>query len=258
MASFSTYIVLALAALAIGGSGLRAQTGSEPVQAQTRTEIEAMATVAERDAASARTDSLRASKKVAAQTLRSRLRDGDFEVGDRIILRVSGVPALTDTFTVAAGRMLHLPDIGDIPLTGVLRSELQPYLQRQIGRYVINPTVEARSLMRVSVLGAVEKPGYYAVPPDMLVGDALMVAGGLAREADVRKTVVRRGSSEVWTRDRLHSAILGGLTVEQLHLQPGDEIVVGERVRRNWSEIIRTTAYVGAVVAGAWAGTRIW
>lgn len=252
--------LLVLAALAIGNSAATAQTGAEPTdaQAQTRTEVEALVTLAERDAATAKSDSVRAVKKATAEALRSRLRDGDFEVGDRIILRVSGVPALSDTFTVAAGRVLHLPDIGDVPLTGVLRSELQPYLQRQIARYVINPTVEARSLMRVSVLGAVEKPGFYAVPPDMLVGDALMVAGGLAKEADVRKTIVRRGSTEVWTRNRLHSAILSGLTVEQLRLQPGDEIVVGERVRRNWGEIVRTTAYVGAIVVGAWAGTRIW
>jgi polysaccharide biosynthesis/export protein len=185
-------------------------------------------------------------------------RDGDFEVGDRIVLRVAGAPALTDTFTLAAGRILRLPDIGDIPLAGVSRSQLQPYLQREIGRYLINPTVEARSLTRVAVLGAVERPGFYAVPPDMLVGDALMVAGGLSREADVTKTTVRRGETEVWTRTRLQDAILKGLTVDQLDLRPGDEIVVGERVRHNWSEIIRTTAYVGAVVAAAWAGTRVW
>lgn len=184
--------------------------------------------------------------------------DEDFEVGDRIVLRVAGAPTLTDTFTLAAGRVLRLPDIGDIPLAGVRRSALQPYLQKEIAKYVINPTVEARSLMRIAVLGAVDKPGFYSVPPDMLLGDALMVAGGLTREADVAKTVVRRGSNEVWTRKRLHAAILNGLTVEQLDLRPGDEIVVGERIRRDWGDIVRNTAYVAAVVASVWAGSRVF
>jgi protein involved in polysaccharide export with SLBB domain len=254
------FAFLALASVAVSASPLAAQTadgGIEP-RAQTRAEIEARAASIERGAVALADTAARRQRLAEADAMRARLRDGDFEVGDRVVLRVSGVPALTDTFTVAAGRVLRLPDLGDIPLGGVLRSELQPYLQRQIARYVINPTVEARSMMRVAVLGAVEKPGFYSVPPDMLVGDAVMVAGGLAREADVGKSVVRRGSKEVWTRQRLHRALLDGLTVDQLDLRPGDEIVVGERVRRDWGDIIRNSAYVAAVVASVWAGSRVF
>src|ERR1043166_2314097 len=43
--------------------------------------------------------------------IRERLENGDFNVGDRIALRVANVPSLTDTFTVRGGRVLELPDI---------------------------------------------------------------------------------------------------------------------------------------------------
>src|SRR6267378_7914578 len=90
-----------------------------------------------------------------------------FQVGDRILLHVQGDSALSDTFTVVAGPALRLPAIGEISLAGVRRSDLEAHLTRELGRFLKDPVVQARALIRVSVLGEVVRPGYYAVPVDL-------------------------------------------------------------------------------------------
>ena len=190
--------------------------------------------------------------------VRERLQNGDFNVGDRIALRVANVPALTDTFTVRGGRVLELPDIGPIPLTGVLWSEATPYLTKQIAKYVVNPTVTAQPLIRVAVSGAVTKPGFYSVRPDMLVSDALMSAGGPTTQANVEGTTIRRNGKEIVKANRLREEVASGATIDQLDLRAGDEIYVAEQTKRDWSDWIRTGAYVGAIMFSLWGGTRIF
>jgi protein involved in polysaccharide export with SLBB domain len=159
-------------------------------------------------------------------TLRQRLEEGDFQVGDRILLTVQGHPELTDTFTVTDGRKLVLPMIGDLPLAGVLRSELEPYLRGHVGRFIRNPQLHARSTLRVSVLGEVGQPGYYAISSESLVTDALMVAGGPTTRARLSSMRIERGDRRVMQGDELQEAITQGRTFDQLSLRAGDRIVV--------------------------------
>jgi protein involved in polysaccharide export with SLBB domain len=224
----------------------------------TRTALQAR--IADADAAARNASSRKewADNVADLNSVRERLRDGDFNVGDRVVLRVANVPSLTDTFTVRGGRVLELPDIGSVPLTGVLWSELTPYLTTQLARYVVNPSVEAHPLVRVSVAGQVSKPGFYAIRPDMLVSDAIMDAGGVSAQGNLDATSIRRNGKELWTAKHLRQEIASGATVDKLDLRAGDEIYVGEQTKRDWADILRTGAYVGAVIASVYGGTRIF
>ncbi len=161
-----------------------------------------------------------------AEFIRSRLQTGDFQIGDRVVLWVQGQPQLSDTLAVQPGRVLVLPDIGEVSLAGVLRSELQSHLEQQIARYVKDPSVRAHSLIRLAVLGQVGQQGFYTIPADAMVQDALMTAGGPAGDADLDHVEIRRGDRVVWTGDALQQAITAGRTLDQLNLQAGDRIMV--------------------------------
>lgn len=215
-----------------------------------REELMTLAAEAERQAASASAEATRQQKLLEAGELRERLRDGDFQVGDRIVLSVRGDSALTDTFVVRAGRTLSLPNISEIALAGVLRSELQSFLSKEIARYVREPVVQTSSLIRVAVLGQVIRPGFYAVGSDILVTDVIMLAGGPNAEADLRRVSVRRGPREVWTADRIHAAMTQGTTLDQLNLRAGDELVIGERKRRGMGSVLQVVSAVSAVAIG--------
>ena len=149
-----------------------------------------------------------------------------FQVGDRILLVVEGDSALTDTFTVVAGPAVDLPVIGAVSLKGVARSELEAHMTQELKRYIKNPVVHARALIRLSILGAVLRPGFYAVPTDLVLADALMVAGGPTQEARVDKMHIQRGGSRLWGGEKLQAAIASGATVDALGLRAGDGIDV--------------------------------
>ncbi len=178
--------------------------------------------------------------------LRQRLREGDFQVGDRVIVQLLGDSVLSDTFTVASGLVLPLPPIGDLSLMGVLRSELKERVQTHLARFYRNPSVETVALVRVGILGQVGAPGYYFVPSDVLLADVLMRAGGLTRGADVHRTVIRRSGDELFRAKEVDAAIRLGRTVDQTGIRAGDEIVVGEIKRRNWSTVVQS----GVLLAG--------
>ena len=190
----------------------------------------------------------RAATPLNADSLRA-AREGDLNVGDRVVLRVPGVSALTDTFVVRAGRVLELPEMPAIPLAGISRLDLQHHLRAELARFVHDTTgLEARSLMRIAVVGDVVNPGYYAVAPDALVGDVLMRAGGLARTAATERIVARRGPREIWPAGQLRDAMIAGKTLDELNLRAGDEIVVP--AKRDWTQYAQTAALVaGAAVS---------
>ena len=189
--------------------------------------------------------------------LRARLRDGDFRVGDAIVLSVVNVPQFSDTFPVRGGVVIELPEVAPIPLAGVLRSELQPHLKRHIARYVINPTVEAHSLVRVTVAGAVAKPGFYEVRPDAPISAAVTAAGGLGEFGDATKMSVRRGGRVLIAESALRAAVTTGAALDDLAIRPGDEVRIGELVpRREWVELARSSAYLVIALTGLWAALR--
>ncbi len=227
-------IAVAILSLAVGASELRAQDAVVDIRrAQaTRQELEAaLAQLREISNSPGYSSTLRRAKEAEAALVQQRLTDGDFQVGDQIEVAVVGDSGLTGTFTILPGRTVAFPNLPPISLQGILRSESSEYLTREIGRYVKNPQVLIQaSYIRLAVLGAVVRPGYYNLQADRLVSDAIMAAGGPTGGADVGKTIVRRGNREVISRDQLQVAVSSGQSLDHLNLNGGDELVVGGSV----------------------------
>ncbi len=92
---------------------------------------------------------LRQRAQLEAAKIRARLEQGDFNVGDRIAIAVQGNADFSDTFAVQPARVLIIPTVGEIPLAGVLSTELQGHLISYISRFLRNPQVQAKALIRV-------------------------------------------------------------------------------------------------------------
>lgn len=172
---------------------------------------------------------LKEDARTNVERVRARLRDGDFRVGDRIVLEVQGEPQLPDTVAVEAGPKIVLPLFGEIGLGGVLRSEIEAHLTRELGSFVRDPVVRARGLMRLSIQGQVLRPGFYVVPAEMLVTEALMVAGGPGGTSDLENVRIERGTTTLMEGEALQDAMRDGWTLDQLNLQAGDQVVLPER-----------------------------
>lgn len=205
---------------------------------RTRAELQELLELYERVLESpAYSDAVKESTRVQVRRIRERLERGDFELGDRIVLYVRGEPELPDTVGVQAGPRITLPLFGDISLEGVLRSEVEAHLTEALGQYINNPVVDARALMRVSVQGAVGSPGFYVVPADMLLSETLMVAGGPAQNSQLDDMRIERGAQVVMQGDELQEAVRQGLTLDQLNLQAGDQVVVPQDSGGFWRNL---------------------
>jgi protein involved in polysaccharide export with SLBB domain len=192
-----------------------------------------------------------------ARQVKERLEKGDLQPGDRIALRVVGEQTLTDTFAVTPERVVELPSLPPITVAGVLRSELKPHLTRQLGRYIRNPDLQAEALVRVSMTGAVGRPGFYNLPANVLATDAIMAAGGPSSSADVSRTVIRRGGVPIITEEQVASAVETGESLDQLNVQSGDEIVVGTK-GQGFSGVLKTMGLISGALFGIVAITRIF
>jgi len=243
-----------LALLTVVGSA-RAQTSDFYAQGLTMERAELVATlerlegVAESSAYSGR---LRESARRDSDRIRDRLANGDFKVGDRVTLRIEGEPDIPPTLPVEPGPRITLPVIGPISLAGVLRSELQDHLTRELGRFVQNPVVQAKGEIRLSIQGGVGAPGFYTVPADILVGEALMLAGGPG-QGDLEEMRIERGEQILWEGDELQAVIADGRTLDQLNLQAGDQImlpveVAGAGLGIGWGDVLRWGLAIGTSV----------
>lgn len=184
-----------------------------------------------------------------ASALRQRLTDGDFQVGDRIILSYFSDVAHIDTLVVRAGRVVDLPGKTALPLSGVLRSELKPRLSDELLKFVKAQSIDAIPLTRIAVLGEVTRPGYFALRSDIPITDAIMLAGGPTGTADVQRSVVKRGSREYRSADETRQAVARGLTLDQFGLGAGDELVVGRQRQRFSSTMTAAMGLVGTLAA---------
>jgi protein involved in polysaccharide export with SLBB domain len=236
--------------VALGMTGLAGFAGAQTVRpAGSARDLEDRSTL-EAQAANAEAQH----RTAEAWLLRSRLQRGDFQDGDRIVVKLLGSVTFSDTITVRAGKMLPLPKMTDLPLEGVLRSELNSRLSSHLAKYLRDSSAQATPLLRLAVLGAVRSPGYYYTSADVLLSDVIMKAGGPAPNADIGKMEIRRAGSTIWSPQDTRTALSDGLSLDRLHLRAGDEIHVAEERQVNWPIILQ----VGATVLGlAIALTRL-
>jgi protein involved in polysaccharide export with SLBB domain len=234
---------LLLAALLLSSSGLSA--GAQGYEA-----MQPMATRADLTAMADRLSRGSEEDRARASGLRARLREGDFQPGDRIRLVLDGAVTQDDTIPVSAGSKIRLKDIGEISLAGILRSELQAHMAKEMSKYIRDVRVQATPLVRLAVLGPVGKPGFFYMPSDIPITEAIMRAGGPSGTADLKKTVVRRNTTELYDSRNTRRALNEGLTLDQLSLRDGDSIEVGEKSGSNWQKI---ASIVGVVSSLVWA-----
>jgi protein involved in polysaccharide export with SLBB domain len=193
-----------------------------------------------------------------AQQIRNRLERGDFQAGDRIRLQVDSEPQLTDTFPVGPSQELVLPVVGIVSLRGVLRAELQVAMSRELGRFLRDPIVRATPLIRVSIIGEVNKPGFYLLPPASVVSDVVTAAGGPTQNAKVEKMWVERGGRRLVEGQRLQSLMAEGLTLDDANVRPGDKFVVPANRGGSLFNTVRTISIVLSIPLTIYALTQVF
>lgn len=201
---------------------------------------------------------IRDAKTAQANAIRERLANGDMKTGDLIQLTLTGDGAgLTGWYAVNQNLSLSLPGGIEIPMRGILRSEVQDHLTKQIRNYVRDPILRAQTAIRVTLTGGVTKTGFFNVPTSALLSEVLMGAGGgPAGNANYAKSTVKRGSKVVVEGVEFEAALRDGKTIDQLSLQAGDEVNVA--TKSGGSILLKAAGVVSAFASIIYLGVQIF
>lgn len=163
--------------------------------------------------------------------------------GDILQISVWQDPKLDRKVVVGPDGMISFPLAGHIKAGGkttqeledVLRGRLKSNYNGQLDVTVsladVNKEEEAELKPRIYVTGEVLKPGPYILRPHTSVMQAIVQAGGLGNFAARRRIQVHRvvqGADSITLFN--YSAYEAGIeSADNIHLKPGDVIVVPER-----------------------------
>jgi protein involved in polysaccharide export with SLBB domain len=170
---------------------------------------------------------------------------GSLGPGDFIAVKIWREPDLSDTVQVDNAGLAVFPKLGPISVTGIRPDSLERLLVRDYSRYLQNPSIGVTVLRRITIWGAVMRPGTYPVGLTMAITDALALAGGATSDGKSDKVELRRGN----TRRMID---LSGETerATDLSLRSGDQLVVPRRswVSRNPGVIVGSIGALTSIV----------
>lgn len=161
---------------------------------------------------------------------------GEYRIGARDLLEITvlGVAEINKLVVrVAEEGLITLPLLGEVNVNNMTRSEVEQELTRLVGeKYVRNPQVtvfiQEYLSKRVSVLGAVERPGPVELVGRQTVLSVISQAGGLTRDAGKEIIVIRQlpGGDSTTHRIPIDDLFFKGDAKLNIPLEPDDIVTV--------------------------------
>jgi polysaccharide export outer membrane protein len=177
------------------------------------------------------------------------------DIGDQITVSVPDFPEFNSTGPVDPDGNFLVPILGRIPVLGLTLDEVQTKIRLELGRKYLREEPEVIAVLttarpvQLTILGEVQRPGFYNVAPNTPLAQVLLAAGGGTPRADLRSIVVRRvlvDGTVLEEKLDLYTPLVKGDRLPDLRLQGGDAVIVsklevGQETGYNRSLVARTT-----------------
>jgi len=157
---------------------------------------------------------------------------------DVIAVKVFDEPELDTAARVSENGDISMALIGTVAVAGKTAEQAARAIRDRLGeRFLVNPQVtvmvtEATKRL-FTVLGAVQRPGTYRFPDRSVLNliQAIGMAGGYTRLADASRVTVKRFVNRRETVLKLDAKRMArDAASTAVEIQPGDIVVVGERI----------------------------
>lgn len=162
--------------------------------------------------------------------------DTTLGAGDVFEVRVYGEQALSSKFQVGPDGTIRYPFLGVLTVRGKEADQVAREISEGLkqGEFLVDPQVsvfvDATNSKRVSVLGAVSRPGTLPITPGMTVVQAVSNSGGFTPLASKDQTVVTRRVEGKLERYRIAVSEVTRGAADDFPLRAGDIVFVPERV----------------------------
>jgi polysaccharide export outer membrane protein len=154
-----------------------------------------------------------------------------YKIGPQDVLDITvfQAPDLSKSVQVAEAGMINLPLVGTIPASGKTATEIERDLQAKLGaKYLKSPQVSVYvkefNSQRVTVQGAVKKPGVFPFRGHYTLMQTIAMAEGMDKDLASSDVVVFR------TTDGAHSAIRFDVDNIRSGRSPDPEIQAGDLI----------------------------
>jgi polysaccharide biosynthesis/export protein len=190
-------------------------------------------------------------RNIAAAAMLSSNASSDYRLGPEDLVEITifnipesmnlerGVTPRTNTVRVSHQGQISLPLIGEMNVKGFTALGLEKKLRDAYDNYIYNPQVGVlirEFRQRISVIGAVQKPGVFELTGPKSVIEMLAMAGGVSEKAGAQVHIYRQGANggETHVIDLTVLANSAGLinannsAMINIPVEPGDMINVPE------------------------------
>ncbi len=127
-----------------------------------------------------------------------------------------------------------IPEVGSVSLVGLTLSNANEKIQEIISRTFIGTktslSVSKPSARKISVIGAVNKPGSYLMNPYVTISESIKYANGLTQKSSLREIKVISLNGDETIVDFYDFLILGDRAID-LNLKNGDTVIIGSTDR---------------------------
>ncbi|MCG3155173.1 MAG: hypothetical protein DKINENOH_01775 [bacterium] len=166
------------------------------------------------------------------------------DMGRRQDLNIAG------DYLIDQGGYIYVPYLrAPIKAAGLPPDSLARRLRDELfNDLTIKPPIEqifCMPLIRVAVMGAVQRPGSYLIRAKDSLWELINLAGGPANGADVRKIKVMRGGRTV--SKNLLEGFENAHSLEQLGVRSGDQVIMPTYSRFTVDDVVRYTSFALSV-----------
>jgi polysaccharide export outer membrane protein len=175
-----------------------------------------------------------------------------YKIGPQDVVEISvfKVPELSKTAQVSEAGTLNLPLFGELPVAGKTARELEKDLTRLLGaKYLQKPQVtifvKEYNSQRITVEGAVKKPGVIPIQGSISLLQAVAMSQGLEEISDDTVLVFRSSNGERKAARFDVSEIRTG-AAEDPQLMAGDVVVAGtSALKKNFNGFLKVLPIAG-------------
>ena len=180
---------------------------------------------------------------------------GSYKIGPQDVLDVSvfKVPELTKTVQVADTGTVNLPLVGEIKAAGRTPQDVERDLTQKLGaKYLQSPqvtvSIKEYNSQRVTVDGAVKKPGVFPYRNSVSLLQVIAMADGLDANSDSTVVIFRNEKGERQAARFDVGEIRSG-EAKDPPIEPGDVIVVGSSaVKEAFNNVLKALPLAGLFV----------
>ncbi len=154
---------------------------------------------------------------------------------DLIEISVLNHPNLNQRVNIRPDGRISYPLIGEVYVLGISPAEVTGIITQKLSKYIRNPIVSVNVLeyrsKKILVIGEVKTPGLYQYEGDMTVMNAIGLAGGYKKHAELKNILVVRNASyrtqkPVFYLVNLYNLIHDANTTGNIGLKPGDIVYI--------------------------------